>query len=333
MEIDTIIGNPPYQEELGGGTVITSKRPLYQQFVERSLEISSRHVCMIIPSRWVGRGIGLADLYSLFESYRDKITDIVDYLNTNNDVFQNVQVAGGIMYFNIDKQRAVRESEATCNCLNIQGENRHREQRILKFEPAFVRDNMLNRIVEKVSRLKEQTLESKCKYTPFGIGTNEVGLSEVDENRKADYYKTITSTGWVYVPRENVTKGKELIDKYKVAISGTISGGGRLRQDNCYKVIGTTMVLSPGEICTGTYLTVGGYDTRDVALEVEKYIRTKFIRALILSTFFSMHFVPRSLLYVPEPDLTTEISDLALYIKYGLDMDEVDYIERIISSN
>ena len=105
MKIDIVIGNPPYQVETGDGTVITGKKPIYQGFVLKSIEITKTgKVCLIIPSRWTMRGTGLEQLHDNLEMLEKHIRNITDYMNWQVPVFnKNIQIAGGVMYFQIGR--------------------------------------------------------------------------------------------------------------------------------------------------------------------------------------------------------------------------------------
>lgn len=59
MKFDVIIGNPPYQLEVGIQKDNYSI-PLYQKFVNQAKKMKPRFITMIIPARWYagGRGLG-----------------------------------------------------------------------------------------------------------------------------------------------------------------------------------------------------------------------------------------------------------------------------------
>jgi site-specific DNA-methyltransferase (adenine-specific) len=51
MQFDVIIGNPPYQMKGGAGG--SSDSSIYHLFVQQALNLESRFVSMVVPSRWM----------------------------------------------------------------------------------------------------------------------------------------------------------------------------------------------------------------------------------------------------------------------------------------
>ena len=98
LGFDVVIGNPPNQMSDGGFG--TSSKPIYQDFVNRAKRLNARHLVMIIPARWYAGGKGLDEFRSEMLN-DDSIKQIVDFENSH-DVFDGVDVPGGICYFHRD---------------------------------------------------------------------------------------------------------------------------------------------------------------------------------------------------------------------------------------
>lgn len=76
MQFDVVIGNPPYQLDDGGYG--TSAAPIYQLFVEKSLELDPRYAVFVTPSRWMAGGKGLDKYRERMLSDR-RMRNIMDY--------------------------------------------------------------------------------------------------------------------------------------------------------------------------------------------------------------------------------------------------------------
>lgn len=91
MKFNVVIGNPPYQEDTGGGN--SGAMPLYHKFVIAANDIADRCFSLIIPSRW------FVSSRSECAAVRDVIlTDSTRYIRDFRDastVFDGVQIAGG----------------------------------------------------------------------------------------------------------------------------------------------------------------------------------------------------------------------------------------------
>ncbi len=123
MKFDAIVGNPPYQLNVG------EKKdnygiPLYNKFVEISIKLKPSFISMITPSRWFTGGRGLDEFRSkmLNDQRISKIYDFVD----SKDCFPTVDISGGINYFLWDSKH-----EGLCHFSNILHGQRHQRMRKL----------------------------------------------------------------------------------------------------------------------------------------------------------------------------------------------------------
>ena len=131
--------------------------------------------------------------------------------------------------------------------------------------------------------------------------------------------------------RRNFVQDNKYIDAYKVFIPEA-NGTGAIGE-----VVSTPLVGEPLVGVTDTFLCIGIYDNFAEANNTLKYIKTKFVRAM-LGILKVTQDNPRSTWrYVPLQDFTNDSDidwsvsiheiDLQLYRKYGLNDEEVKFIE------
>ena len=93
-----------------------------------------------------------------------------------------------------------------------------------------------------------------------------------------------------------------------------------------------SFVGDPGTICTETYLVVGAeLDlTQEKASNLSNYLRTRFARFLLSLAKISQHGTGKTYRFIPLQDFSKSWTDAALYAKYGLTTEEIDFIESKI---
>jgi site-specific DNA-methyltransferase (adenine-specific) len=70
--------------------------------------------------------------------------------------------------------------------------------------------------------------------------------------------------------------------------------------------------------------------TEEEAKNVYDYLRTKFVRFLILQTLVGMNLSINNFRFVPWQDFTKSWTDEELYEKYNLTQEEIEFIESMI---
>ena len=90
------------------------------------------------------------------------------------------------------------------------------------------------------------------------------------------------------------------------------------------------MILNPGEVCTHSYLVIGGFNTIEEAKSLYSYLSTKFVRFLVLQVVSGIDLSKNRFDFVPLQKWSRKYEDIELYKKYELDNDEIDYIENVI---
>lgn len=316
MKFDVIIGNPPYQLSDGGNGASAS--PLYHRFVRQAQKLKPRYLTMIIPSRWFGGGKGLDDFRR--EMLNDNhIRVLVDYENAS-DCFPGVDIAGGVCYFLWD-----RDNPGLCDVVNIRNNETMHSVRALNEFDTFIRHDQAASIVRKVCAFGEPMMSNMVSSSkPFGLRTFVRPQESGDillrwQNGEGPYR------------RDEITVGRELIDKWKVITSYVgYDHAGNPGKDGKRRVFSKIDILPPGTICTETYLVVGSFDSEQEAKKLVAYMKTLFFRFLVAQCMYSHHITKEAYRLVPIQDFSQSWTDEKLYVKYGITDEEIKFIESMV---
>lgn len=316
MKFDYVIGNPPYQISDGGAGV--SATPIYNRFIEAIKTTHPGAICLIIPAKWYSGGKGLDKFRE--EMLGDRhISTLVDYSNSL-DVFPNVDVAGGVCYF-VWKEAY----NGKCKYTNYRNGKATTAYRDLNEFQTFIRYPVASEIVKKVKEDGELTLDKVVSSRkPFGLATTAKPMKTGDitlrYNGGRGPYKST-----------EIRVGTEMIDQWKIIISRlTAEHAGQPAKDGKYRVLSTMELLKPGEICSETYLVAGAFDSKEEATNYMDYLKTQFVRFLILQIAMTQQLSKASFAFVPCQDFTRKWTDKQLFEKYDLSGEEVNYIQGMI---
>ena len=329
MKFDAIIGNPPYQINIGEQKD-NYGIPLYNQFVEIARDMKPNYISMIMPSRWFtgGRGLDNFRRSMLADSHIRAIFDFVD----SKDLFPTVDISGGVNYFLWDSKH-----KKGCKFTNtLHGASNTCERTLNQF-PIFVRNNESLEIINKVLAKCKDTLNNQVSgQTPFGFVSTFRGTAQPTDVE-------LKSSGTTsYVTRDEVKKNKKWIDLYKVVFSkATCEHAGTPDRNGQFRVLSAVAILKPNVICTQSYLIGGVFKTEQEAINFQAYLCTKFARYLMLQTITSQDLSPDKFMFVPNEDYSADSDidwtthdinniDRQLYQKYGIIKKEVESIEQVI---
>ena len=322
---DVIIGNPPYQQNIGANKSYIV--PIYQHFVERSIELKPRYLSMIIPARWFAGGRRL-DSFRKAMLNDNRLRVIHDFPDAT-DCFPGVQIKGGVCYFLWN-----RDETGDCEIsthLNGKVEGPLVRPLLEEGNATFIRYNQAISIIRKVLKNKYKSFsELVSPQTPFGIVTSYKGTANCINPTDVKMYISGNDRqykgGTAFAPYEKITKGHEMISWHKVYISKAGSGSDTFP----HSILGRPFYGKPGTICNQSYLVIGPFSSESECENVISYITTKFFRFMVLQLKNSQDAMRGVYQLVPIQDFSKSWTDAELYEKYALTDDEISFIESMI---
>lgn len=335
MKFDAVVGNPPYQEEGNN----TRKAPIYHYFYNTSFELANI-VSLISPARF------LFDAGQTPKSWNEKMLNdehfkIIRYFPDSKAVFDTVDIKGGVVI-------TLRNSKKNYGAINI-----------------FTPYNELNAIIEKVKLAEgnnyyslSEVISSRGNYRfskeffqtyPFapdrlGKGTGDMMASNVFDKlpeaflqkpKNVDDYRFLGRCNnervYRYISKKFV-QNNQYLNTYNVLLPKS-NGTGIFGE-----ALSSPVICNKFEGATDTFISIGLFNTKLEAESMLKYLKTKFLRAL-LSVKKATQDNPKSVWqYIPMQDFSKNSNinwsasisdiDLQLYKKYNLSNEEIAFIEE-----
>lgn len=331
---DYVIGNPPYQEETDSES--TRMAPVYNTFMDATYEISDV-VELITPARFLFNAGQTSKAWNQ-KMLEDSHLKVVEYEQDASKIFPNTDIKGGV---------AVTYRNAKKEYGSIRTFVPYRELRsILVKAGAKSGLDSLTDIADSsnVYNLKNIYADhpNYKKYIGDGgrhsqLKTNVLNINPIFTNTPSEdddysvYGLVNGKRGKKYCHRRYIKSDHKSLNKYKVLVPKA-SGSGKFGD-----ALPETIVVGPSDAFTQTYISIGMFDNKIEALNLSKYLKTKFCRALLYVMKVTQDNLPGVWCCIPKQDFTpcSDIEwsktiheiDLQLYRKYGLDEDEINFIE------
>ena len=336
FKFDVVIGNPPYQENRKGDS--NTATPVYHYFMSEAYKIGTISI-LITPARFLFN-TGYTPKAWNQERLNDKHFKIMKYYPDSSEVFQNVDIKGGvaISYRDINKVHKAIEvftiypklNDIFHKVINSNGFKSITDVMVTSFAYHFTNtlyDENPN-LYGRASKGHDYDLQSNV-FTTFP----EIFFDDKPQNGK----EFISILGrednqrcYKYINRDYVTPVVNL-DKYKLFISKAFGTG------QFGEVLPDMILGNPAVGSTITFLSIGAFDTEEEAVICKRYLKTKFARTLLGVLKATQNGSKPCYRMIPLQDFTpaSDIDwsksiheiDLQLYKKYGLSDEEINFIE------
>ena len=326
MKFDVIIGNPPYQLNVG-----VEKEdyaiPLYHKFVLQAKKLRPRFVSIIMPARWYAGGRGMDDFRA--DMLQDNHLRVIHDFPESNDCFSGVHIRGGICYFLWDRDNAGLCSISTYMNGTITGPVKRKL--LEEGSDTFIRYNQSISILHKIYAPHSNNFSSLVSsQTPFGIVTSYKGFDQKKHKTDIKLYKSGHESEHrgqtSFVPIEMVTRGLNLIKAHKVYLGEASSSVGSFP----HSILTQPFYGEPDSVCTQSYLVIGPFGSKKECMNVISYISTRVFRFMVLMRKNTQHNMSHVFKFVPLQDFSHPWTDEMLYKKYGLTDEEIAFIESMI---
>jgi hypothetical protein len=341
-KFDVVIGNPPYQEEAQGEG--TRDTPIYHQFMDAAYEVGTKAV-LITPARFLFNA-GFTPKAWNEKMLADEHLSVAYYESGSNHLFPSLTdpIKGGIAVTYRDSERKL----GPIGFFTQHPELNTILHKVLESETDFIESLGITssrsyRYTDKLYEDHPAALGLRPEGNTALVNTNAFEMFSFlfHESRPIDGYDYVQVLGvlknrrcrrWI---RSEYLTGPVSFDKYKVAVPEANGSGSTT--DFFGVPLNNPTVLEPGIAVTQTFITIGSCETESEAQACVKYLKSKFARSMLGVLKITQHNPRSTWKFVPAQDFTSASDidwtepvpaiDAQLYAKYGLDADEIAFID------
>lgn len=346
-KFDVVIGNPPYQEDSVGDS--THNMPIYDKFMDAAYEVGTK-VVLITPARFLSNA-GFTPKAWNEKMLADEHLIVAHFEPDSNRLFPGLSdpIKGGI---------AVTYRDSTRKLGPIGQFTKHPELNAILHKVQATRGSSLtdlgitndrqHRYTDKMHEENPDARALMSEGNPYKLDAGAFGrlpflFHEDMPSDGRDYVEVLglserkRATRWL---RRDYVTGPRSLMGYKVAVPAANGSGSTT--DFFGVALNNPTVLGPGVAVTSTFLTIGSFDTESEAEALLKYVKSKFARALLGILKVTQHNAAHTWRHVPNQDFssasdidwTKSLSEISaqLYAKYGLDPEEIAFIEANVDA-
>lgn len=338
-KFDVVIGNPPYQEEAQGEG--TRDTPVYHRFMNAAYEFGTK-VVLITPARFLFNA-GFTPKAWNEKMLADPHLTVPIYVRDSSELFPGTKIRAGIAVTYRDAEHA----GAPIETFTAYPELNTILQKVRESGTAFIESLGItsSRSYRYTDKLYDDHPEARA-LRPEGnaalVNTNafEQFSFLYHADPPADGFEHVQVLGviknkrcrrWI---RSDYITGPESFDRYKVALP-------KANETNKFGWMAAPEVVEPGVAVTQTFLTIGSFETEAEAKACFAYLKTKFARAMLYVLKVTQDNPRATWKFVPAQDFSRDSDidwtktipeiDAQLCAKYGLDTNEIAFIEEAVT--
>lgn len=339
MKFDVVVGNPPYQESRED----TRDDAVYNYFYDLAGKTAPKYA-LISPARFLFNA-GSTDKNWNKKMLTDEHLKVVYYEQNSAKVFLNTDIKGGVVVLYRDETKEFGEIGTFTSFQEL-------NSIIYKVVPLTV--DTLDTVItgQGIYRFTQKMHDEHPEVSPilpashqFDISTGVFGTLDnilFFADKPDDGNEYISMLGrykgervyrWIRKDFVNEPTG---FDKWRVVLPNA-NGSGAIGE-----VLSTPLIGEPLIGFTQTFLSIGQYNDKLEAENTMKYIKSKFARTMLGVLKVTQHNPATKWKYVPLQDFTSNADidwkksipeiDQELYKKYGLDQNEIDFIETKVKA-
>lgn len=338
-KFDVVIGNPPYQEEAQGGG--TRDTPVYHLFMDAAYEVGNK-VVLITPARFLFNA-GFTPKAWNEKMLADPHLTVPIYVRDSSELFPGTKIRAGIAvtYRDADRVGQPIETFTAYPALNTIL-HKVRESGTAFIESLGITSSRSYRYTDKLYDDHPEARALRPEGNAALVSTNafEQFSFLYHADRPSDGFDHVQVLGviknkrfrrWI---RSDYITGPESFDRYKVALP-------KANETNKFGWMAAPEVIEPGVAVTQTFLTIGSFETEAEAKACFAYVKTKFARAMLYVLKVTQDNPRATWKFVPAQDFSS-VSDIdwtktipeidaQLYAKYGLDSEEIAFLEEKVT--
>lgn len=333
MKFDVVIGNPPYQEEAKGTS--SKDMPIYHKFLDESYKIG-KHAILITPARFLSNAGATPKRWNE-KMLADEHFKVIHFEQDSSKVFVNTDIKGGVAITYRDSNKVFGAIEVFIPFKELKS--------VLEKVESFglfksFSDLVSNRGVYRYSDLVyEEHADKMTRVSDRRLASNAFEkLPELffdsqpdDENEYVQIFGRLDNTRQYKWFRRDFMNEPDNFNRYKIILPKA-NGSGAIGE-----VLSTPLIGAPLIGYTESFIGIGSFSNKVEADACLKYVKSKFARAMLGILKITQDNTKLTWAKVPLQDFTSNSDidwtksiaeiDQQLYKKYGLNEDEVTFIE------